>query len=89
MLDELGLGRREQARRNVVTRGIRLNPLVGARFTVGGVECAGRRLCEPCAHLERLGGPGMLRAWCTAAACAPTCSPTARSPSAPRSAPDR
>ena len=61
VLDELGLAP-EQARRNVVTRGIRLNPLVGARFTVGGVECAGRRLCEPCAHLERLGEPGMLRA---------------------------
>jgi MOSC domain-containing protein YiiM len=26
------------------------------------VECAGRRLCEPCAHLERLGEPGTLRA---------------------------
>jgi hypothetical protein len=61
VLDELGLAP-EQARRNVVTRGIRLNPLVGARFTVGGVDCAGRRLCEPCAHLERLGEPGMLRA---------------------------
>jgi hypothetical protein len=61
VLDELGLAP-EQARRNVVTRGIRLNPLVGARFRVGEVECAGRRLCEPCAHLERLGEPGMLRA---------------------------
>jgi hypothetical protein len=61
VLDELGLAP-EQARRNVVTRGIRLNPLVGARFTVGAVECAGRRLCEPCAHLERLGEPGTLRA---------------------------
>jgi len=59
VLDELGLAP-EQARRNVVTRGIRLNPLVGARFTVGGAQCAGRRLCEPCAHLERLGRPGML-----------------------------
>jgi len=61
VLDELGLAP-EQARRNVVTRGMRLNPLVGARFKVGGLECAGRRLCEPCAHLERLGEPGMLRA---------------------------
>jgi hypothetical protein len=25
------------------------------------VLCAGRRLCEPCAHLERLSGPGVLR----------------------------
>ena len=50
------------ARRNVVTRGIDLNALVGRRFTVGAVECVGRRLCEPCAHLERLTAPGVLRA---------------------------
>jgi MOSC domain-containing protein YiiM len=51
------------ARRNVVTRGIDLNALVGERFRVGDVECVGRRLCEPCAHLERLAGrPGLLRA---------------------------
>ncbi|HET8528446.1 MAG TPA: hypothetical protein VFL60_06010, partial [Gaiellaceae bacterium] len=41
-----------QARRNVVTRGIALNALVGKRFAVGGAECVGRRLAEPCAHLE-------------------------------------
>jgi hypothetical protein len=51
----------EQARRNVVTRGIALNPLVGRRFRIGGAECIGRRLCEPCAHLETLSGPGVLR----------------------------
>jgi MOSC domain-containing protein YiiM len=49
------------ARRNVVTRGIDLNALVGRRFRVGDVECIGRRLCEPCAHLERLTRPGILR----------------------------
>lgn len=49
------------ARRNVVTRGIDLNALVGRRFRVGDVECAGRRLCEPCAHLERLTIKGVLR----------------------------
>jgi hypothetical protein len=37
----------EQARRNNVTRGIALNALVGRRFTVGRVECVGRRLAEP------------------------------------------
>ncbi len=42
------------ARRNLVTRGVRLNDLVGERFWVGEVECYGDRLCEPCAHLERL-----------------------------------
>jgi hypothetical protein len=52
----------EQARRNVVTRGIDLNALVGSHFTIGAVQCAGRRLCEPCAHLQRLTVPGTLRA---------------------------
>jgi hypothetical protein len=51
----------EQARRNIVTRGFALNSLVGRRFTVGRVECVGRRLCEPCSHLERLSRPGLLR----------------------------
>jgi MOSC domain-containing protein YiiM len=51
----------EEARRNVVTRGIDLNALVGARFSIGEVECLGRRLCEPCAHLQRLTRPGTLR----------------------------
>lgn len=50
-----------QARRNLVTRGISLNPLVGRRFMVGEVECEGRRLCEPCAHLQRLTSAGVLR----------------------------
>jgi MOSC domain-containing protein YiiM len=56
----------EEARRNLVTRGIDLNALVGRHFRVGDVECFGQRLCEPCAHLERLtaeaGKPGTLRA---------------------------
>jgi MOSC domain-containing protein YiiM len=56
----------EDARRNVVTRGIDLDALVGRRFRVGEVECFGQRRCEPCAHLERLTGevgkPGVLRA---------------------------
>ncbi|HET7572019.1 MAG TPA: MOSC domain-containing protein [Gaiellaceae bacterium] len=51
----------EEARRNVVTRGIELNALVGRRFAIGEVECVGRRLAEPCAHLERLSRPGLLR----------------------------
>jgi MOSC domain-containing protein YiiM len=52
----------EDARRNVITRGIDLNALVGQRFTIGAVTCVGRRLCEPCAHLQRLTAPGTLRA---------------------------
>ena len=49
------------ARRNVVTRGIGLNDLVGRRFTVGEIECVGQRLCDPCSHLERLTTPGVLK----------------------------
>jgi MOSC domain-containing protein YiiM len=54
---ELGPG---ESRRNVVTRGIGLNDLVGRRFSVGEVECVGQRLCDPCSHLERLTEPGVL-----------------------------
>ena len=66
VLDELTLpeGQRlgyAEARRNIVTRGIDLNTLVGQRFRIGDVECVGRRLCEPCAHLERLTHKGVLR----------------------------
>ena len=43
-----------EARRNVTTRGIDLNALVGRRFRVGAVLCEGMRLCEPCAYLEGL-----------------------------------
>lgn len=50
-----------EARRNVITRGIDLNALVGRRFRVGDVQCIGQRLCEPCAHLERLTTKGVLR----------------------------
>lgn len=49
------------ARRNILTRGVDLNSLVGQRFLIGEVECLGQRLCEPCAHLQRLTGPGILR----------------------------
>ena len=49
------------ARRNLVTRGIDLEALIGRSFRVGDVECVGQRRCEPCAHLERLTAPGTLR----------------------------
>lgn len=60
VLDEIELSW-EQARRNIVTRGIALNSLVGRQFKVGAAECVGRRLAEPCAHLEKLARPGLLR----------------------------
>jgi MOSC domain-containing protein YiiM len=51
----------EESRRQVLTRGIGLNELVGKRFTVGNVECLGVELCEPCAHLQSLTYEGVLR----------------------------
>lgn len=50
-----------ECRRNIVTRGIKLQPLVGKRFRIGEVECLGIRLCPPCNHLEELTRPGPLR----------------------------
>jgi MOSC domain-containing protein YiiM len=37
--------------RNVVTRGVRLNELVGKTFSVGGLRFRGVELCEPCINL--------------------------------------
>jgi MOSC domain-containing protein YiiM len=45
-----------EARRNVVTRGVPLNHLVGHDFAIGDVRVRGIRLCEPCGHLEALTG---------------------------------
>jgi MOSC domain-containing protein YiiM len=51
-----------ESRRNITTRGIRLNDLVGKRFRIGGALCEGTRLCEPCAHLERITErPGLVK----------------------------
>jgi MOSC domain-containing protein YiiM len=50
-----------ETRRNVLTRGIDVNALVGKRFRVGSVECLGVELCEPCSHLQSLTRPGVLR----------------------------
>jgi MOSC domain-containing protein YiiM len=50
-----------ESRRQVLTRGIGLNELVGVRFRVGDVECVGEELCEPCNHLQTLTRPGVLR----------------------------
>jgi hypothetical protein len=55
------LGRDIDHRRNVVVRGTDLNALVGREFMLGEARCRGRRLCEPCAHLDRLNGGGVLR----------------------------
>jgi hypothetical protein len=50
----------EESRRNLVTRGIDLNALVGREFRIGPVRAFGQRLCEPCVHLQRLTRPGVV-----------------------------
>jgi MOSC domain-containing protein YiiM len=45
----------------VLTSGIDLNALVGKRFRVGEVECEGIELCEPCADLESMTEPGVIK----------------------------
>ena len=44
------------SRRNVATTGIRLDSLIGRRFSVGDAEFEGLRHCEPCKHLDELTG---------------------------------
>ena len=51
----------DESRRNIVTRGISLNHLVGKEFRVGEAVLRGTRLCEPCAHMEKLTVKGALR----------------------------
>ena len=48
------------SRRNIVTRGVPLNHLVDKEFWIGDVKARGLRLCEPCAHLQRLSHPKVL-----------------------------
>jgi MOSC domain-containing protein YiiM len=50
-----------EMRRNLTTRSVGLNELVGRRFWVGEVLCLGTRLCEPCQYLAELTGKPLLR----------------------------
>ncbi|MCX4870168.1 hypothetical protein OHU11_02365 [Streptomyces sp. NBC_00257] len=50
-----------ECRRNLVCRDIGLNPLVDQEFQVGTVVLRGLRLSEPCARLEQLVRPGLIR----------------------------
>ena len=45
-------------RRNVITRGVDLNSLVGEKFTVQGVEFEGVCECSPCYWMEGAIAPG-------------------------------
>ncbi len=49
-------------RRNLVTRGIALNGLVGHEFSIGAVRCRGMRLCEPCTVVDGYADRPVLRA---------------------------
>jgi MOSC domain-containing protein YiiM len=41
-------------RRNIITKGIKLNDLVGKKLTIGKVEVEGIDLCRPCRHLTEM-----------------------------------
>jgi MOSC domain-containing protein YiiM len=48
-------------RRNITTRGIHLDPLLGRRFRIGDALCEGVRACPPCNHLEELTGKAVMK----------------------------
>jgi MOSC domain-containing protein YiiM len=50
-----------RSRRNIVTQGVPLYHFVGKEFKVGDVVLRGTRLCEPCAHMEKLTVKGAMR----------------------------
>ena len=54
-----GIGRGD-TRRNIVTRGVRLDDLIGCQIRVGAVRCRVLRRCEPCSYLDGLLGASVL-----------------------------
>jgi len=50
-----------ECRRNLVTRGVPLNHLVGREFQIGDIRLRGIRLCEPCNHLQQLTGKPVIK----------------------------
>jgi len=50
-----------EARRNIVTRNVPLNHLVGREFAIGEVRIRGIRLCEPCDHLQKVTGKSVIK----------------------------
>jgi MOSC domain-containing protein YiiM len=48
-------------RRNITTRGIDVDALLGQRFRLGEVICEGVRACPPCNHLDELTGKPLLK----------------------------
>ena len=39
-------------RRNIITKGIELNPLIGKELQIGGTKIKVHKLCEPCLELQ-------------------------------------
>lgn len=60
LAQEMGL-EPPQMRRNIITRGLDLASLIGVEFTIGETRLRGVRNCDPCAHLQELTRPGLLR----------------------------
>ncbi len=50
-----------ESRRNITTRGIELNPLVGKKVQIGEVIVEVIRFCDPCAYLQQLLGKPVLQ----------------------------
>lgn len=50
-----------ELRRNILTRGIDLNALVGKEFQVGAVRLRGMELCEPCSYIEGRTAKGVIK----------------------------
>mgnify|MGYP002404001939 CR=1 FL=1 len=48
-------------RRNITTRGIDVDALLGKQFRIGNVICEGVRACPPCNHLDELTGKPLLK----------------------------
>src|SRR5215217_8291996 len=51
----------EEHRRNITTRAIVLEPLLGKCFRIGEVVCEGVRPCPPCKHLEEIIGKKIMK----------------------------
>jgi MOSC domain-containing protein YiiM len=63
VLTGFGLDLRDgRSRRNVVTRGVDPNALIGRDFRIGTALFRGVRACDPCGYLERRIGPGLMEA---------------------------
>lgn len=58
-----------ETRRNIITRSVRLNNLVGKNFQIGGIQFFGVELCEPCKKLgdllatDDLRSQAVVKAW--------------------------